>query len=615
MEMLEVAGLIVLGAVIVVLFLKNKSISSELEGFKQMVSAKQSLEVLNATLRTKLESLVNIETEKMNLKNLLDTEISRRNELEVNISKLTTSLQEQKEKYGEYKSSSEQIISDLKQNIQQNKIEADNWSRELTKAKSQIAELETKVSESTTNFQVMMSNKDEFITDLKADLFNKNQTVENYNNEIKSYKSQIAELETKVNEGAANLSKLLNAKDETIFDLKASNSKLSAENKIFQTQITNDNGTISTLQTQLDEQTRAMEDKLLILQNSEAKLKVEFENLANRIFQENNKKFSEQQKNDLGLILNPMKEQIGEFKKKVEEVYNTEALQRNDLKNELKTLKELNLKMSDEANKLTAALTTDNKKQGNWGEMVLDSVLENSGLRAGHEYHKQTQLKDEENNTFKPDVIVNLPDNRDIVIDAKTSLNAYKEYMAEPEDNLKITHLKNHVKSIKDHINGLANKKYESLKGINTLDFIFMFIPIEGALLLALDNDVNLYDDAFKKKIILVSPTTLLVALRAVENTWRYARQAQNIVDVSRRAELLYAKFNGFVEDMNKIGENLVKADESYKKAFGKLSQGDGNLIWQATELKSISNIKPKKELDNQLVNRAVASNDMENEQ
>lgn len=555
MESISTVAILILTVIGVVLFIKNKSMNDDLNRIQNTSEQKQALEIEIATLKEKISSFEKNEQDNKNVKNELNIAVAKKSELEVNVSRLSTSLDEQRQKYIEFKNNNDIIIDDLKQSNQEQK-----------------------------------------------------NTIENYNEEIKKSKSLISELETKIIEIPNNYNKQLNSKEEIIYELRNLNDELKHNTKAMQEQITNDKSKISTLQTQLNEQQKAMEEKLAILKNSEEKLKVEFENVANKIFSENSRKFSEQQQKDLGLLLNPMKQQLGEFKQKVEEVYSNEALQRNDLKNELKTLKDLNIKMSDEANKLSAALTTDNKKQGNWGEMVLDNVLENSGLRLGHEYHKQTHLKDDENKIFKPDVIVHLPDKRDIVIDAKTSLNAYKEYMAESNEDSKTTHLKNHLKSVKDHINGLAGKNYENLKGINTLDFVFMFIPIEGALLLALDNDVNLYDDAFKKKIILVSPTTLLVALRAVENTWRYERQAQNVEEVYKRAERLYAKFNGFVEDMKKIGDSISKADETYKEAFKKLSTGDGNLIMQATNLKQISNIKPKRELDDSLVNKALGS-------
>jgi DNA recombination protein RmuC len=365
---------------------------------------------------------------------------------------------------------------------------------------------------------------------------------------------------------------------------------------------TQDKTIISELQTKLQEQTKSASEKLELLKENEEKLKIEFKNLANEIFDNNSKKLTEQNKQNLGQIIEPMKTQISEFKKKVEDVYDKEAKDRSLLAAELKHLKELNLKISTDAINLTNALTGQKKQQGIWGEMVLEKVLESSGLREGHEYKREVSLKDDENTTFRPDVIVNLPDERHIIIDAKTSLNSYNQYTASDDELDKQNHLKAHILAIKEHIKSLSTKRYENLQDINSLDFIFMFVPIESALLVALEHDVNLYDEAFKQKIILVSPTTLLVALRAVENTWRYERQAQSIADVAKRAELLYSKFVGFVDDLQKVGDSLKKADDAYNKAFGKLSDGSGNLISQATMLKKVSNIKPKKELPKDLL-------------
>lgn len=370
-------------------------------------------------------------------------------------------------------------------------------------------------------------------------------------------------------------------------------------------EIKNYRSQISMLETQLKEQKIAMQDKLELLQNNEAKLKTEFENLANKIFEDNSKKLNERNQESLSTVLNPVREQLKDFKQKVEDVYDKESIARGALQNELKTLKELNQKMTTEAHNLTNALRSSTKQQGIWGEMVLENVLEKSGLREGLEYIREKHTTDEEGKAYRPDVVVKLPDNRDIIIDAKTSLFAYNDYMAADEEQ-KQSHLKAHIRSIREHIKGLANKNYENLKGINSLDFIFMFIPIEGALLLALDNDTNLYDEAFKQKIILVSPTTLLVALRAVENTWRYEKQAQSITDIYSRAEELYKKFVGFVEDLEKVGKSINDANKSYENAFSKLKTGRGNLIGQVEKLKQVSNIRAKKELDSNLVENAM---------
>ena len=428
-------------------------------------------------------------------------------------------------------------------------------------------------------------------------------TKETENQELKI---DISKLNQQLIEQKEKYNELKQSSKQRLDEIKKELEQSKNINQKYNEEIKNNKSLISQLKTQLKEQHKSMEEKLKLLQDSKEKLKIEFENLANKIFTDSSKKFKEQSQESLGHILNPMKQQLAEFKRRVEDIYDKESKDRSALANELKTLQELNQKMSKEASNLTNALKHDNKTQGGWGEMVLDKVLENSGLREGHEFTKQVSLRDNKNRLFQPDVIVNLPDNRHIIIDAKTSLLAYNEYIASDTKIDKQLHLKNHIKSIKTHIKELSNKNYENLQNINSLDFVFMFIPIENALHLALENDLSLYDEAFKQKIILVSPTTLLVALRAVENTWRYEKQAQSITDVYKRTEELYKKFVGFIDDLKKVDKGLDIAKSSYDEAFKKLSSGRGNLISQVTMLKKVSNIEPKKELDSNLVDKAM---------
>lgn len=362
----------------------------------------------------------------------------------------------------------------------------------------------------------------------------------------------------------------------------------------------------SILSTKLESQERSSNEKLHIYEKNEENLKKEFKSLANEILELNSKKISEQNKENLDLVLNPMKMQISEFKKKVEDVYDKESKDRTLLQAEINKLKELNLQISTDAINLTNALKGDSKKQGIWGEMVLEKVLESSGLRAGIEYEREKYLSSEDA-SFRPDVVVNLPGQRNIIIDAKTSLRAYEEYIACKDEDEKALHLVKHISAIKEHIRSLGEKNYENLKGVNTLDFILMFVPIEGALLLAMQNDTSLYDNAFKQHIILVSPTTLLVALRAVENSWRYEKQAKNTEEVIKRAELLYAKFVNFIDDLDEVGKSLNKANEKYENAYNKLKTGRGNIIAQVELLKDKANIKSKKNIDDDLRNTAIS--------
>lgn len=367
----------------------------------------------------------------------------------------------------------------------------------------------------------------------------------------------------------------------------------------------------SKLDTQLKEQNIAMQDKLELLQNSEAKLKTEFENLATKIFEDNSQKLNQKNQESLSNVLNPVREQLKDFRTRVDTIYEKDTAGRIELKHELQTLKELNQKMSEEAHNLTTALKGDKKQQGNWGEMVLEKVLESSGLRKGEEYLREFTLKADENIKFRPDVIIKLPENRDIIIDAKTSLVAYDNYIGADTELEKSKYTNEHINALKNHIDGLSLKEYEKLDGVNSLDFIFIFVPIENALTLALSKNIpnydkNLYEYAFQKKIILVSPTTLLLALKVIENTWKYEKQAKSISAIYSRAEELYKKFVGFVDDLEKVGKSINDATKSYDNAFSKLKSGNGNLIGQVEKLKVVSNIKPKKELNSGLVELAV---------
>lgn len=440
-----------------------------------------------------------------------------------------------------------------------------------------------------------------------------NNQIKEFENNLKSITSlnQFNEIElAKLKERAQNISKLeleivkikeeaqlkestnqqiLNQKQDELIVLKEENAKLN---------------------TTLTEQTKAMSDRLNDLKANEEKLKEQFKNLATEIFDNNSKKFSEQNQESLGLILNPMKQQLNDFKKKVEDVYDKEAKDRSALQNELKTLQELNQKMSIEAHNLTTALKGQNKTQGSWGEMVLERVLESSGLRKGEEYIREESLQNDDGIKYRPDVIVNLPNDRQVIIDAKTSLTSYEQYVSNEDEGMKQTNLKAHIISINSHIDILASKRYEDLKGVNTLDFIFMFIPIESALMVALENDNALFDKAFKKKIVLVSPTTLLVALKAVENSWRYEKQAQSTAEVIRLAEKLYGKVRGFVEDFEKVGKSIGLAQKTYDEAFGKLSKGKDNIIRQIEIFKDKSSINPTKQIAQELSDSAMAESE-----
>ncbi len=355
------------------------------------------------------------------------------------------------------------------------------------------------------------------------------------------------------------------------------------------------------LKTKLEQQKLYMEDRQEYITKGEERLKNQFAQISQEITQKNTQMLDKSNQKSMKDIITPMQTQLTEFKKRVEHIYDNDSKDRAKIGFELQSLKELNQKMSQDAINLTRALTHDNKTQGSWGEVVLEKVLESSGLRKEKEYKREVRLKDDKGNLYRPDVVVYLPENRHIIIDAKSSLIAYNQYINQHNEENKQKYLAEHILSIKTHIKGLASRKYEKLQDINSLDFVFMFVPIESALLLALEHDVSLFDNAFNQKIILVSPSTLLVALRAVENSWRYEKQAKNIHKIYDRAEKLYDKFVSFTDDMLNIGKGLQRAQTSYDNTVNKLS-GTGGLVRQAQMLKKVSNIKSRTDIDKKLL-------------
>lgn len=336
------------------------------------------------------------------------------------------------------------------------------------------------------------------------------------------------------------------------------------------------------------EQKKQNREKMQMMQEHRGELKEEFSLLAAKIFEGNSKDFSKLSQENLSAIIKPMESQINEFKKEINILYNDESKDRAMLKQEILSLKELNQQISQDAINLTNALKGGKKQQGVWGEMILEKVLESSGLRKGIEYTREVSLRNDDGKSYRPDVLVHLPDKRDLIIDAKTSLNAYERFISAEHSKTKELYLTEHIKAVRSHIKDLSSKNYEKLLGINSLDFIFMFVPIEGALALALENDPTLYDDAFKKQILLVGPTTLLIGLRAIENVWKYEKQNQNAKEIAKRAGALYDKFVNFSDDMVKISKQFDTLQGTFETAKKRLSDGKGNIVKQVEQLKEL---------------------------
>ena len=563
-------GLFVVVVVIAVVLKKKNDALSEEVSFKE-----QSLNELNAALQyEKTQGAIKEEQ----IKNL--------SEYKDKYTALEKEYIQNKELLKEIQTKYEQTFSNLKEKEELN----EKLNNELSNVKKLNSDLNIELQELKTRYE-----------ENSKQLSEKLEEIEKTNKELELLRAENSRLSVDNQEFKTKLEeneKLLNEKNEELNKLKEKlnfcteqNNKLSVENQ--------------ELKTKLQESEKAFEEKLDLLKKSEEKLKTAFENLANEILEKTNEKMTKASKENLSQILNPLQNQMKEFKEKIEFLSKDEAEKISALQNELKNLKELSHKLSTDAENLTKALKGESKTQGNWGEMVLERVLELSGLTEGREYEREVSLNDEDNKRYRPDVIVHLPNQRDVIIDAKTSLNAYQEYI-KTEDK---AYIKAHIQALKNHIDSLAEKKYENLKGVNSLDFIFMFVPIENALMLALENDAGLFEYAFKKRVVLVSPTTLLVSLRAIESSWRFERQAKNIDEVVKAAESLYDKVRGFTEDFEKIGKSLDSAQKSFDNAKNKLTTGRGNVLRQVELLKEKAGIKPKKEISKDLIDTALIEN------
>ena len=334
------------------------------------------------------------------------------------------------------------------------------------------------------------------------------------------------------------------------------------------------------------------------------KFTLEFENLANKILEEKSNKFTEQNKENMKNILTPLQDKIQLFEKKVEDTHKESIDYHAALRQQILGLREMNIQMSKETINLTKALKGDSKMQGNWGELVLERVLEKSGLEKGREYQVQQAFTTEDGNRVFPDVVINLPDGKKMIVDSKVSLTAYEKYINEEDDTLKISYLKEHVNSIKRHVEQLGNKNYHDLYQIESPDFVLLFIPIEPAFAMALNEDTNLYNKAFEKNIVIVTPATLLATLRTIDSMWTNQKQQENALEIARQAGALYDKFEGFVGDLIKIGKKIDESKTEYSCAMNKLVEGKGNLIVSVEKLKKMG-AKAKKALPENIVNLA----------
>ncbi len=351
----------------------------------------------------------------------------------------------------------------------------------------------------------------------------------------------------------------------------------------------------------LEEKLSTQKDELNEIQK---KFNTEFENLANRILEDKSKKFTEQNKNNLDIILNPLKEKIKDFEAKVEKAYKEESTERTTLKTEIKHLIELNNKISTEANNLASALKGDNKMQGNWGEVILEKILESSGLIKGQEYKTQVSTNNEEGSRIQPDVVIYLPDNKHVIIDSKVSLIAYTESVNATEENEKARYVKAHIDSIKTHVKNLSDKNYQTAEGIISPDFVLMFIPTESSFSLAVRTDIELFNYSWEKKVVIVSPSTLLATVKTISSIWKQEKQTRNALEIAEQGGKLYDKFEGLVRDLIEVGKKMDAAKSNYSDAMNKLYTGKGNIVKSVENLKKLG-AKASKDLPQQLIERS----------
>jgi DNA recombination protein RmuC len=364
----------------------------------------------------------------------------------------------------------------------------------------------------------------------------------------------------------------------------------------------------ASLNAELREQQESHQQRLSDLQGSRDELRAQFAELAGKIFDEREQRFAENSQQRLGQLLDPLKERIQSFEKRVEESYQAEARERFSLGKELERLQQLNLRLSDEATNLTRALKGQ-KTQGNWGELILERVLEHAGLEKGREYQTQVSLKGPDGERFQPDVLIMLPGDKQVVVDSKVSLTAYQQFVAADDEVIGQAALKQHVLSLRNHVKGLAGKDYKRLEGLHSLDFVLLFVPIEAAFSAALQAEPNLFQEAFDRNIVIVSPTTLLATLRVIDSLWKQERQSQNAREIAERAGWLYDKFVLFIQDLDEVGNRLQQLDKAYSAARNKLTEGRGNLVSRSEQLRLLG-ARASKSLPADLLERAMTDAD-----
>lgn len=472
----------------------------------------------------------------------------------------------------------------------------DSLSNKITSKENEAVQLQTKA----TSLEEKLNNSESKINDLSQKLTTELTTNKSQQHEINLHKQKISELSANNSSITENLQKQNTTNDKQAKQIEELRTKL--------TELTSEVSKLTANNTALNDKLTTQKNEVEELQKT---AHLQFEKIANKLFEEKSEKFTATNKTNIETLLNPLKEDINKFKEKVEATHTEETKQRTSLEERIKGLIEQTNKVSTEANNLATALKGKAQKRGNWGEMILERILESSGLTKDREYFVQQSIKDDEGKTQRLDVRVNLPDDRVIIIDSKVSLIAYDNYSASEDSEEQKRFLTDHNSATKLHIDQLSEKKYDNIE--TSLDFTMMFIPIEPAYLLAIQGDTDLWAYAYSKRILLVSPTTLIACLKLFSDLWRREWQNKNAMDIVKRGELLYEKFVGFTENFEEIGRKLNSTQKAYDDALGQLKTGRGNVISQAIQLKNLG-LKSDRKVSDKLLPLNIGSAEIENE-
>lgn len=444
-----------------------------------------------------------------------------------------------------------------------------------------------------------LSELNQTVSELEEDVIAQKQLIDTQMQDLTAQMVSHATLNERVQHAekdAENLAAHVSQKEQTIHALNL--------------EISNQKSEISKLETRLTEERKSSIEKLQFLDDAKEKLGNEFKVLANQIFEEKGKALNEQSRNSLDAVLKPMQEQFKAFRSRVDEIHTDETKERATLQAHLLQLEKLNKQMSEDALSLTQALKGDSKAQGNWGEMILERILESSGLREGHEFVREDSTTIDVGKRQRPDVIVRMPGDKHIIVDSKVSLTDYERSMAAKDSHERKKHIKAHVQSMKNHIRGLADKHYAHLPGINSPDYVLMFMPIEGAYMMAIEADQSIFETAFEKGVAVVTPSTLYATLKLIEQLWRAEKQSDNVLKLIDRASKLHDKMVSFVESFEDVGMRLEQAKKSYDISLNRMKDGPGNVIRQIDDMGKLAG-KTKKTLPKHLVDGADIQNQL----